>query len=288
MILEKWVKMKLKSRFFLIMGKFDQLRDYIWPVILVLGIIVFLTFLWAIVVLLFPSLLPKPNGLSVLPAISISAGVLIAIVTFLGDRERNSSKVFLERAIVGFDTVVDLLSDQNNNRITWVHAARTLIQTLDLDDQIKSLEYKRAFKLEAEKTRAKLHQALSWINLGEALPGQFFYGSPDWAKLVKEGITLDDAAIKVSNKIEAIRGSIDSISPLPALLPLSVKSVIAIYDFLKYPEDYSDPLDSVKDWDSDWYTLDFDQGAKSYVAHKKMKYTIDGKLHDRKSQETDN
>jgi len=276
--------MKLESRIFNVMAKLDQLRVYIAPSIFVLALIVFMTLLWAIVVLLFPSLMPERSGLSVLPAISISAGVLIAIVTFFGDRERNSSKVFLERATVGFDTVINLLSDQNNNRIIWVHAARTLIQTLDLGDRIKNPEYKKAFNLEAEQTRVKLYQALSFRNLGESLPGQFFYGSPNW----KEHNTLDEAAIKVSNKVETIRGSIDSIPHLPASLPLSKKSIIAIYDFLKFPENYSDPLDFVKDWGSEWYTLGIDQGARSYVVHKKMKFTSDGKLYDRKSQGTDN
>lgn len=281
--------MKFEERVSKILDKFDQWRIYIGPGIIVLGLIVFATLVYSIGVMIFSS-----NNLNVLPAISISAGVLIAILTFAREhkkneeeRERNSSKVFLERAIVGFDVVYDLLSDKNNNRIIWVHAARTLLQAIELGNQIKNNEYKKAFQLYAEQTRVKLYQALSFGHAGASLPPNFFYGSSNWEEESLEKISLNDAARKVSNKIEVIRGSIDFVSSMPEFLPLSEKSVIAIYNFLEFPDDYSDPLESVKDWDSEWYTLKIDQGARSYVAHRKMKFTSDGKLYDRKLDETD-
>lgn len=275
------------------MGKFDQLRVYIAPTIFVLALIVFMTLLWAIMVLLFPNLLPELNGLSALPAISISAGVLIAIVTFLGDRERSSSKIFLERAIVGFDEVVKLLSNQNNNRITWIDAARTLIQTLELGDQIKNPEYKKAFDLEAEITRAKLYRALSFGDVGEPLPPNFFYGSQFWQEHSQRKILLEEAAKTASyNKTVAHEFSNDSLSPKIASTDLWEPSVIAIYDFLKFDENYSDPLDSIETPNSRWnthplYALRFEEGARKYVTHKKDHYLDEeGNLVNRKAQDS--
>jgi len=208
--------MKLESRVSKILDQFDHLRVYIGPGIIFLGFIVLITLVYAIGAMIFSS-----NNLSVLPAISISAGVLIAILTFAREhkkneeeRERNSSKVFLERAIVGFDEVVNLLSDKNNNRIIWIHAARTLLQAIELGRQIKNVEYKKAFQLHVEQTRAKLYQVLSFEGLGKSLPPNFFYGSPYWEENSLKQITLDDAAIRASDKMTAYTVSIDSMFQL--------------------------------------------------------------------------
>lgn len=282
--------MKLEKRILKVLDKFDQMRVYIGPGIIGLGLIVFMTLVYAIGVMIFSS-----NNINVLPAVSISAGVLIAILTFARDhkkneeeRERNSSKVFLERAMGGFDVVYDLLSDKNNNRIIWLHAARTLLQAIELGHQIKNDEYKKAFQLHAEQTRAKLYQALSFGGLGKSLPPNFFYGSPYWEEDSLKQITLDEAAIKASDKIEAYTPSIDSIPPQSIFSPLSEKSIIAIYNFLKFPEDYSDPLDSLVDWGSNWdASFGVEQGPKRYIAHTKLKFAVDGELHERNPQETD-
>ena len=86
-----------------------------------------------------PSDLDISKRLSLLPAITISAGVLVAILTFARERkkqelerQRHMSEVFLDRVKDGFKTVIDLLSDQNNNRVTWVRAARTLLKSVEL------------------------------------------------------------------------------------------------------------------------------------------------------------
>jgi hypothetical protein len=56
--------MKPETRFFKILDKFDQLRIFIGPGIFVLGLLVFLTLVYAIGVMIFSS-----NNLGVIPAI---------------------------------------------------------------------------------------------------------------------------------------------------------------------------------------------------------------------------
>lgn len=72
-----------------------------------------------ILVIETPSRPDISQRLSLLPAITISAGVLVAILTFArerkkqeSERQRHMSEVFLERVKNGFKTVIDPLSDQ--------------------------------------------------------------------------------------------------------------------------------------------------------------------------------
>jgi hypothetical protein len=232
--------------------------------------------------------------LSLLPSIVISAGVLVAILTFARERkkqalerQRHMSEVFLERVKDGFKTVIDLLSDQNNNRATWVRAARTLLKSVELKAQISSEEYKIAYELEEERARNDLYTILSLVDKKSGarvpLPPQFFYGIDDW----RTCHSLDDAAIKASSSAVVYSMTIDEVPPQAFLKPLSPKSVIAIFDFVEYPKTYNDPLKSVGDWDDNWEASHgIDQGARRYVAHTKQKVAVGGKLHDNEKKKS--
>lgn len=239
-----------------------------------------------------PSNLDISQRLSLLSAITISAGVLVAILTFARERkkqelerQRHMSEVFLERVKDGFKSVIDLLSDQNNNRVTWVRAARTLLKSVELKSKISSEEYKVAYELEEERARNELYTILSSVdqNTGERipLPPQFYYGIADWRTCK----SLDEAAVKASSNAVAYHVTIDEVPPQAYLKPLSQKSVIAIFNFVEYPEAYDDPLKSVSDWNDNWDTSrGIDQGARRYIAHTKEKLAVDGKLYDRENR----
>lgn len=226
---------------------------------------------------------------SLLPGVAVSTGVLIAALTFLRERQRayverqrHISEVLLARVEDGFQTTIKLLSDQNNDRVVWVRAARTLRRAIELKDQIKSEEYQIAYKLAEERARNDLYVVLTVqdpkTKARDPLPPQFFYGIDDW----KTTKTLDDAAIKASQVVKAYSVTIDSIPPQPTMRPLAARSVIAIYEFLKYPEDFDDPLGNVPEWGEDWEAShDIDQGARRYVAHTLQKFAVNGKLHAR-------
>lgn len=230
------------------------------------------------------------NGISLIPSIAISSGVLIAILTFARERQkveiehqRHKSKVMLERASTALDTSIKLLRDKNNSRMIWVRAARMIRTAIDLRSEIRDPDYLRAYDLEIERARNELYDALTVespeTSERKPLPPQFFYGIPDWNDSTK---TLDEAAIKASEEVEVYTVSIDEIPPQGGLKPLSPRSVIAIYDFLEYPKVYQDPLDHVADWHEYWAdSFGPDQGARRYVAHTKQKFAVGGKLHSR-------
>lgn len=227
---------------------------------------------------------------ALLPGIAVSVGVLIAALTFVRERgktemerRRHVSEVLLAQSSEGFKTVLVLLSDQNNSRVTWVRAARTLLQAKRLGARIDSEEYKVAYQLQEERARNDLYKILTLpdekTNGRRPLPPQFFYGIDDWRTC---SMTLDAAAIRASDKdAEAYLVTIDAVPPGLNLRPLTIRSVVAIFSFVEYPKDYDDPLDDVAVWSEDWdRSFDIDQGARRYVAHSKKKTAVNGKLYD--------
>ncbi|MEX0899798.1 MAG: hypothetical protein WD081_03810 [Gammaproteobacteria bacterium] len=236
--------------------------------------------------------LPRLAQWAYLPTIAISAGVLVALLSFERERrkhesenERMRSRIFLERAASAFEAVCRLLGNRNNDRMTWVRAARTLLRAVQLGKKIRDPDYKLAYELEADRARNDLYNSLTSADeltgVRSPLPPQFFYGIPDWWKYE----TLDEAAVKASSSINVYSMSIDKLPPQPHLKQLSPRSIVAIYDFLEYPNDYEDLLDSVDTWGDKWQdSHGVDQGARRYVAHADSTFAIDGKLHKKDSR----
>ena len=231
------------------------------------------------------------DGLKYLSSFVVSSAALVALLTYWREKKRigreledRRSRFFFEQASAGLAEVYNLLKDQNNDRIIWLRAARDLLHSINLSKQISTTEFKEAYRLAEEKIRHKLYLALS-IYDGEtkerkALPPQFFYGLKDW----QVERSLDDAAKLASQKIVAQNVTIDKVLHRPTTLPLAEVSVVAIYDFLEYPKEYKEPLNSVTVWRDHWdfgqnIGLGIDQGARRFVYHKLRHNAIDGKLY---------
>jgi len=234
------------------------------------------------------------DKLSLLPGISISCGGMIAILAFFRDRNhqkkdqiRKSDEIYLSLARDSFNEVFSLLEDRNNDRIIWVRTSRLLMQALDIKSKITTQDIIDAFELAEERLRTELYRTLS-VSTGkhknrQPLPPQFFYGIEDW----ETEKNLDEAAIKSGSKMVVSSVNIHKNVPEPSSGSLAVQSVIAIFKFLKFPDDYKDPLPNVTDWEGNWedsYGIEQgarskEQGARRFVAHTKQKYVINGKLH---------
>lgn len=238
---------------------------------------------------LVPESVIEQSKMSTLSAIAISCGVMIASITYLRDRDSQASErkkqndeIMLRLAKEGFDETYDLLKDQNNNRVTWVRAARILYDSLGLKDDVQLPQYVKAFNLAEERLRNQLYRVLQTEpqNTEESdkasLPGQFFYGAENWND---SELTVDAAAINSKSPIKAYSVSIDKVTPEPKSGGLSESSVVAIYDFLQYPGDYIDPLDKIKLWEGHFHDgFGIEQGPRRYIYHKKNYIVIDGEL----------
>jgi len=232
----------------------------------------------------------KPFGH--LPALAISTAALIALLAYSRGKKQSRSEFFFKQASAGLDEAYKLLSDQNNDRVIWVRAARTLLQARKIAKDIQLEEYQRAYHLYEQKVRHSFYLALTipGQNPGQRqpLPAHFFFGLPDWKADSDAKTKLDEVAIKASNPIEAYSIVIDEVPPDPPHSPLSEESVVAIFDFLEYPEDYENPLDEVELWSKSWSDVHgASSGAARYIAHRQAKLALDGKLHDRTPADDD-
>jgi len=88
------------------------------------------------------------------------------------------SLFFFEQAKLGLEEVYDMLKDQNNDRVTWVRAARDLLRARSIGKSISVKEYQEAYRLTEDKIRHKLYLALSVYDPNthnwNPLPPQFF------------------------------------------------------------------------------------------------------------------
>jgi hypothetical protein len=262
----------------------------IWTLIGVVAVVFFLAIAAAgLATEAFFSGASEPEYVAVAPlltAVVASSGVLVALLAFSRDREKlarereeNRSKILLEQSMAGLDEVVELLKDQNNNRIIWVRAARVLLEATALGRGIKATEYSKAYKLYEDRIRSELYRALSIYNEEnqgrDPLPPQFFYGIDDW----RRQISLDYAAGEASPEVRVSSVSIDCVLPEPSFKPLSAESVVAVFEFLEYPNDYTDPLQGVRVWKGSWeFSHGPSQGARRYVAHAQATTAIGGRI----------
>lgn len=271
-------------------------KQWIAKVLCVLTFVVVITLIASVLMNFGPlfawSWAPK-SPFEHLTVLILCTAALIGILTYMQARDRadsenkrSRSKFFFRQASHGLDEAYALLCDQNNNRVIWVRAARSLLQAKKLAKEIELEEYQRAYRLYENRVRNDLYLALTipGENPGQRqpLPPHFFFGLPDWKADADAEKLLDEVAIKASNRMEAYTVTIDRVPPEPTLYPLAERSVMAIFDFLDYPEDYEDPLDEVENWSTNWEMVRGEKsGAARYVSHRQTKYVAGGEIHER-------
>lgn len=228
----------------------------------------------------------RDGSLTLLPPIVIGSGVAIAALAyfrdhskFLADRQWRISEKRLEIASSSLDVSVSILTPVSNDRVIWIRAARTLLQALQHGERLEIPEHREQFRLACTNARDRLFDALHTqdpeTKAPRALPPQFFFGIPDWP----ECNDIDAAAIRGGSKAVSGFISMSSLPPIAEMSQLQVESVVAIYDFIRYPTDFSDPLDEVSIWEESWETsYGFDAGARRYAAHRKKYIAAGGKL----------
>ena len=116
---------------------------------------------------LIPEYIIQQVKMTSLPAIAISSGVLIASITYLRDKtvqklegEQKSDEVNLLLAKEGFEETYNLIKDLNNDRVTWIRAARSLYKSLELKAKIISPLYMQSFEVAEERLRNQLYRLL--------------------------------------------------------------------------------------------------------------------------------
>lgn len=211
---------------------------------------------------------------------ALSISVISAIISwfaFKSNQKSNDDKASFEEAKEGFNDAYTSISDLDNpSRQNWLGAARTLKETLDIEKEIKSAEYKNKYRRLKNRYRGRFYQLLN--PNGVPLPPQFFYGVKNWPE--RQDMELDDAALEVSGDSCSQNLTIDKNPPPLGEGGISPASVVTIYDFLDYPKDYVDPLREVKLWEGEYLDCvkSSHQGAMRYIQHQRESHVIAGKL----------
>ncbi len=261
----------------------------IWVITRLLAVIIFLSLgasLLAVLDLLHYARFLDKTYIPLLPGISVGCAALVAVLSYMRDKayqakesRRKADEIHFKVAKDSFEEIFSLLKDQNNDRIVWIRAARLLLDSTALKEKVKTEDIRVAFDVAEENLRSQLYRALT-VHSDEdgsrqPLPPQFFYGIADW----KAEESLDNAAKRGGSNIVVGTLTIDRNMREPDAPLLDRKSVVAIFDFLRFPEDYPDRLPGVRIWDEPWENSHgIDQGARRYVAHSRSNIAIDGKL----------
>lgn len=206
---------------------------------------------------------------TVTPAATFAAffGIFLNEATKLADKQKQISKFFLEQSLSGFQHTVELLRDGNNNRVKWISAARILQQSLELSKNITEKEHKSILQIQTDRYR---HQLWEIINPDdERITAAFFYGVNDI------NLNIDEAA-----KQSSIPKSGEHESRLSSVHKLSEKSLFVIWDFMKFPENYADPLNESFS-ENQIEELRFQhRPLYEYLKHQRTHQSINGKLHN--------
>jgi hypothetical protein len=164
---------------------------------------------------------------------AVPAGVLLALAGHLftqsktlTDAEEKRSSFNLQGFRQAFDHAHSLLVDANNQRSTWIEAARSLAHGEELAKAVTVDEHKRVLELERLKYRGLFSQFL------DGRPAAFFYGV---APALYPSI---DEAAKASTAREEKNGRI----VVSSSHELDEASVRMVWLAASWPEGYNDPL----------------------------------------------
>ncbi|MET0070268.1 MAG: hypothetical protein ABW096_09505 [Candidatus Thiodiazotropha sp.] len=226
--------------------------------------------------------------LILLTQILIASGVFFAGLTYYNsiqrqkiEDEKNQSKLFVDYASKNFNLVIDLLEDKNNDRVTWIRAARILLDTISLKNIIRSPEYLKAYEIEEFICRGELYKILSIIDDNRKynpLPAAFFFGIKDWQHMKFNDVIIQALKTKKGNtKVKYSENIYDAFDQV-----LEISSVKAIYEFLKYGEDFKDPLTKAKKgWGDDYAPyMGHAQGAKRFTHLYENHYERNGRIYN--------
>ena len=208
----------------------------------------------------------KLNG--VIPAATFAAlfGVFLNEASKVADKQAQQSKFFLEQSLSGFKYVVDILNDRNNDRRKWISAARILQKSLEISKKVTEREHRSILQIEIDRYRHQLWEILNPYD--EYITAGFFYGAND------PGLDINEAAKMASlPRVGEPEGRLSSVHSL------SEESLVVIWDFMKFPEDYTDPLRSTFSQEQIEMLRLSHQPLYKYLEHKRAYHSVAGKLH---------
>ena len=143
--------------------------------------------------------------------------------------EESSKKIsnfYLEKSLIELSNIYNLLKNKNNNRVTWILVSRVILLVDELSNKITEKYHKKVFKLQKFQIQHKIINLLA-NDSDSGLPISFYAGLEEW---------------KTTKNAEAI----NEISNSYISNELDPKSILVVYNFIEFPDNYKDPLLKIK------------------------------------------
>ncbi|MBK6357935.1 MAG: hypothetical protein IPF44_15150 [Betaproteobacteria bacterium] len=154
-------------------------------------------------------------------ALVVGVGTLIwQIRAHNANIKQERSKFALESALDAYEHGLALLEDGNNNRVTWVTAARILERANEITSAISSPVHKAVMEVQRERYRIRASTILGYDDATKDVC--FFRG--------ERTESLDHEEQRSSRRQQ--------------LSELAESSLATVYDLASYPRGYDDPLPS--------------------------------------------
>jgi hypothetical protein len=169
-------------------------------------------------------------------AIVAIAGLLYQIKLNNSKWARDESKFCLSSALEAFEEAYKLLADGNNNRVTWISAARALKRGQNMTSGITQQVHKDVLEVQLDRYRNLFAQILGADNPHKRK--EFFAGDP-----------------KVPMELDNIWPILPGAKDIP---PTTLK---VIWDFAQFPPGYEDPIDFDESFSDD----EIDRGVNRVI-----------------------
>jgi hypothetical protein len=209
------------------------------------------------------AVMQTPTPLPAAGALATMAAMMVVVRNQQRKDEIDRSKFYLESARDGFDQAVDMLHD-NFIRVRWIAAARMLIYSQQLADNITETEHRTAFKIIRDDLRHRLSDILGYRGTG--LRGSAFYGAPDEAN-------IDEAARASTRRSDNDGHSMSDNRDIPESV------LFTIHSFAEFPQDYDDPIPNEHFKGRTWRFLPYKfPGLAQYLRHRDHFRSISGNL----------
>lgn len=204
--------------------------------------------------------------------ISTTIAVLIAIGVFIwqinaniGEKKYAKSRFALQSALESYEQAIELLTDNNNDRVTWITAARIIERANRISNNITEEVHVDVFEIQHEKYRRQAAEILGYENPNKG--AWFFYGSSNFTSDVAEAAK---EATRSVNHLGKTR---------PRMKYLSEDSLSTVYNLASYPGNYEDPLvkDTFVGKKGIEMLISF-PGLYEYIEHRNAYVTVAGKL----------
>lgn len=209
--------------------------------------------------------------LALVGALTGVSSLVVTCIIFVRDYRRRRedklearSQFYLDASVKGYEEARKLLADGNNDRVTWIQAARALKHAQALSKGIVTDHHQRLLELHRIDYRVFFHQALEQ-------PAAFFFGAKD------ASVSTDAAAAESTAPEMRFGRHIASTGQ-----ELSPKSLYAIWEAAQWRQDFKDPLDDEFSDANTGQLFVLFPGLHEFLEHRKMWNSAAGKLYPAK------